>query len=136
MPDSIRVDKWLWAVRIFKTRTQATTACKSGRVRIKEHSIKPSTLITSGVIIEVKKAGFNFVFQVEKIIAKRVGAALAQPCYKNLTPETELNKYKNWFIGKAPAEYRQRGSGRPTKTERRALEDFKGSFYENFDELD
>jgi len=136
MAESIRVDKWLWAVRIFKTRTQATTACKSGRVRLNDHTIKPSTTVTAGNILQVKKVGFNFVFKVEKIITKRVGAALAQPCYENITPEAELNKYKDWFIGKAPAEYRDRGVGRPTKTERRALEEFKDSYYENFDELD
>ena len=69
-----------------------------------------------------------------KLISKRVSATLAQPCYEDLTPEDELNKYNSWYIGKASAEKREKGAGRPTKRERRDLEDFKDERY-NFDDL-
>ena len=69
--------------------------------------------------------GFNLVFKVIDLLEKRVSAMLAEPCYKNLTPEDELNKYKDWYIGKAAPERRGKGSGRPTKKERRTLDDFK-----------
>jgi len=120
-----RIDKWLWAVRIFKSRTLSTSACKSGKVKIEGQKVKPAQSIQVGEVIEVRKNGFQYIFQVEKIIQKRVGAPIAQKCYKNLTPEEELNKYKDWYIGKGSAEKRQKGAGRPTKKERRELEEFK-----------
>ena len=108
----------------------AANACKSGKVRIGEHAAKPSEGIAVGQIVHVKKGGFNLDFSVKKLIEKRVGSPIAVTCYDNLTPEEELNKYKNWFIGKAGAEIRERGTGRPTKRERRELEEFKGDWFE------
>lgn len=125
----LRVDKWLWSVRLFKSRSKATDACKSGRVRIGEQIMKPSTLVTPGQIIEVRKDGFNLIFRIDKLISKRVSAVLAAPCYTNLTPEDELNKFKDWFVGKAGAEYREKGEGRPTKKERREIDRFKDDLY-------
>lgn len=125
----IRLDKWLWSVRLFKSRSKATDACKNGRIRIGENIAKPSTLIQAGDHLEIRKDGYLLQFHVNKLIAKRVSATLAQPCYDNLTPEDELNKFKNWFIGKAPAERRERGAGRPTKRERREIDDFKEEIY-------
>ena len=121
----VRIDKWLWSVRIFKSRTIATDACKSGKVKVKETNVKPSYLVTRGEILEVKKNGFNLVFKVVDLIQKRVSAELARPCYENLTPEEELNKYKDWYIGKAKAEIREKGTGRPTKKDRRTIDKFK-----------
>jgi ribosome-associated heat shock protein Hsp15 len=123
--DKVRVDKWIWAVRIFKSRSQATDACKSGHVSIDEKKVKPSTLIQLDDIIHIKKDGFNLQFKVIQLIEKRVGAAIADTCKEDLTPEDELHKYKDWFIGKAKAEWRQKGDGRPTKKDRRTLEEFK-----------
>ena len=134
MPDKVRIDKWLWSVRIFKSRTMATTACKSGRVKIGESTLKASYLVSPNEQIQVRKGGYTFDFKVLKIISKRVGAELARPCYEDLTSEDELNKYNTWFIGKASAEKREKGAGRPTKRDRRELEDFKEDRY-NFDEL-
>jgi len=134
MPDKTRIDKWLWSVRIFKSRTLATTACKSGRVKIGESTLKASYLVSPDEILSVRKGGYNFEFKVIKIISKRVGAELARPCYEDLTPEDELNKYNTWFVGKASAEKREKGAGRPTKRDRRELEEFKEDRY-NFDEL-
>jgi ribosome-associated heat shock protein Hsp15 len=122
----VRVDKWLWSVRIFKSRTMATDACKKGRVKIDGVSVKPSLMIERGVTLQVKKEGFNMVFKVVDLIDKRVSATLAQPCYENLTPEAEMNKFKDWFY-EAPAELREKGAGRPTKRDRRTLDKFKKS---------
>jgi len=131
----IRIDKWLWTVRIFKSRTQATTACKSGRIKIGDKNLKPSYLITIGESIMVRKNGFNLEFVVKGILKSRVSATLAAPCYDNITPEEELNKYKSWFVGKAAAEQRTKGAGRPTKKERREIEDYKvEQFFDFFDD--
>jgi ribosome-associated heat shock protein Hsp15 len=129
--DKVRIDKWLWSVRIFKSRSQATDACKSGRVKIGEKNVKPSYLVTRKEIVYVKKEGFNLTFEVVDLINKRVSATLAQPCYKNLTPAEELNKFKDWFIGKAHAERREKGTGRPTKRERREIDEFKEDYLWN-----
>lgn len=123
--DKLRVDKWLWAVRIFKSRNQAADACKSGHVRLDEKTLKPAALIQLDDIIQIKKNGFNLQFKVIQLIHKRVGAAIADKCKEDLTPAEELNKYKEWFIGKSRPEWRQKGEGRPTKKERRTLEEFK-----------
>lgn len=131
----VRIDKWLWSVRIFKSRTMATDACKSGRIRIGDHSVKASYLLTTGETIHVRKDGFNLTFLVKKLLQKRVGAPIARECYENLTPEEELNKYKDWYIGKGRAEIRAKGEGRPTKKDRRVLEDFKDDFiWDEWDE--
>jgi ribosome-associated heat shock protein Hsp15 len=125
MLKKVRVDKWLWSVRIFKSRSMATDACKSGKVKKEGANLKPSYLLQRNEILEVKKNGFNLVYKVIDLLEKRVSATLAEPCYKNITPEDELNKYKDWYIGKAAPERREKGSGRPTKKERRTLDGFK-----------
>jgi len=136
MPQKVRIDKWLWSVRIFKSRTLATQACKAGKVKIANQPVKPSYSLDLDEIVDVRKNGFDLVFQVKKLIQKRVGAPLAQECYVDLTPDEELNKYRDWFVGKASVERRERGSGRPTKKERREIEQFKDEFfgYDEFDE--
>ncbi len=123
--DKVRVDKWLWSVRIFKSRTLATDACKSGKVKLGGNSLKPSYLIQRGDQLEVKKNGFDLQFKVIDLIQKRVSAPLAQVCYEDLTPAEEMNKYQNWFVGKGASEKREKGAGRPTKRERRLIDDFK-----------
>lgn len=123
--EKVRIDKWLWSVRIFKSRTIATDACKEGKVKLNGISAKSSQLIQVGDQLEVKKEGFNMQYKVLNLIEKRVGAPIAQACYEDLTPAEELNKYKDWFVGKAGAEYREKGAGRPTKKERRVIDDFK-----------
>ncbi len=125
----IRVDKWLWNVRIFKSRTKATDSCKSGKIKINDLNIKPSYLIEAGEIIQVRKDGFDLIFKAVELIDRRVNATLAAPCYENLTSEDELNKYKDWYIGKAAPERRERGAGRPTKRDRRTLDEFKDDIY-------
>ncbi|MCB0521042.1 MAG: RNA-binding S4 domain-containing protein [Lewinellaceae bacterium] len=128
--EKTRIDKWLWSVRIFKSRTLAADACKSGKVRIGEHEVKASDTVTTGQIVHVKKDGFNLDYLVKKIIEKRVGAPIALECYDNITPQEELSKYNDWFVGKSGKEYRERGTGRPTKRERREIENFKGNRFD------
>jgi ribosome-associated heat shock protein Hsp15 len=134
--ENVRVDKWLWSVRIFKSRTQATSACKAGKVQVEGKKVKASTPIETGKLVQVQKNGFNLEFKVLKLIAKRVGAPIARTCYEDRTPDEELNKYQDWFIGKAAAERREKGAGRPTKRERRDLESFKDTYLEDFWETD
>ncbi len=123
--DKVRIDKWLWSVRIFKSRTLATDACREGKVKLNGEEVKASQMIQVGDVLEVRKDGFNMRYKALQLIEKRVGAPLAQVCYEDLTPAEELNKYKDWFVGKAGAEYREKGSGRPTKKERREIDAFK-----------
>ncbi|MBC7886137.1 MAG: RNA-binding S4 domain-containing protein [Saprospiraceae bacterium] len=127
----VRIDKWLWSVRLFKSRSMATDACKSGKVKIKENNVKPSYLVTSGEQIELKKNGFNLTFRVLQLLDKRVSATLAAPCFEDLTTLEEMNKYKEWFVGKSGAEFRLRGEGRPTKKERREIDDFKEMYFDD-----
>jgi len=134
--EKVRIDKWLWSVRIFKSRSISTDACKSNRVKINDKNVKPSYLVRVGETVHVFKEGFNLTFEVVALINKRVSATLAQPCYKNLTPEDELNKYKDWFIGKGAPEKREKGSGRPTKRERREIDEFKDEYMLWDDDVD
>lgn len=122
----VRIDKWLWSVRIFKSRTIATDSCKAGKIKLGDTQAKPSTFVGEGDIVTVKKQGFNFQFSVKQLIDKRVGAPIAITCYEDITPEVERNKYNEWFINGTPnAGKRERGSGRPTKKERREIDEFK-----------
>lgn len=124
--DKVRIDKWLWSVRIFKSRTLATDACKQGRVRIGGEPVKASYQMTVQEVITVKKEGFNFQFRAIQLIEKRVGAPIAVTCYEDITPAEEKNKYNAWFLnGQTSAEKREKGAGRPTKKERREIEKFK-----------
>ncbi len=129
----VRVDKWLWSVRIFKSRTLAADACKAGRVRMEGEPVKPSHLVGENDVVTVRKSGFNFEFRVLKPIEKRVGAPIAVTCYEDITPAEEKNKYNAWFLNAtAAAEKREKGAGRPTKKERRELDRFKEYSYEDF----
>lgn len=123
--DEVRIDKWLWAVRIFKTRTIAAEACKKGRVLIDNVSVKPSRNIRTGEIIQVRKPPVTYSFRVLAPVDKRMGAKMVPQFMENVTPPDqyellELNKISG-FVD------RQRGTGRPTKKERRDLDQFSGS---------
>ena len=130
--DEVRVDKWLWAVRIFKTRTVASDACKKGRVTIERVAVKPSRNIRVGEIIEVRKPPVTFSFKVLALVDKRMGAKLVPQFMENVTsPDQyelmELNKISG-FVD------RQRGTGRPTKKDRRDLDRFaEGLEFDSFD---
>jgi len=115
----IRVDKWLWAVRIFKTRNQATEACKKGRILIREQPVKPSRILRINDIIQVKRPPVVYSYKVTGLLTKRLSARLVKDYIEDVTPEQELEKLKvreTFFIS------RDRGSGRPTKKERRIMD--------------
>lgn len=131
--DKVRVDKWLWAVRIFKSRTLAGNVVRQGKVRINGAAAKPSSGITPGDRITVQKNGFNLEYEVTKLIGKRVGAPIAVTCYIDHTPPEEMDKYKDWFVGKVGTEFREKGSGRPTKKNRREINRFKDDEFEEWE---
>jgi ribosome-associated heat shock protein Hsp15 len=130
----MRVDKWLWTIRIFKSRTLSTDTCKSGKVKVNGKDVKPSAEVVIGDTVEVKKDGFMMQYRVRDIVPSRVSAVLAAPCYENITPEEELKKYDVWFLAKSGTEYRERGTGRPTKRDRRELDGFKDDDDDDDDE--
>ncbi|WP_159522781.1 RNA-binding S4 domain-containing protein [Sunxiuqinia indica] len=122
MGDQVRVDKWLWAVRVFKTRSAATEAVKKGRISIDDLPVKPSRNIKIGDVIKVRKSPVTYSYKVLKLAGKRMGAKLIDDFVEDVTPKEELEilevqKNMGWFN-------RQRGTGRPTKKERRDLDDF------------
>jgi ribosome-associated heat shock protein Hsp15 len=123
----VRIDKWLWAVRIFKTRNQATTACKKGKILIKNKPVKPSRIISINDIVVVKKLPVVYTYRVKELLEKRITARQVNQYIEDLTSEEELNKLKtrqvNDFI------LRKKGMGRPTKKERRILNRLKNSSF-------
>jgi ribosome-associated heat shock protein Hsp15 len=117
---SIRIDKWLWAVRIFKTRSQATNACKNSKVFINETSVKPSHTVKIGDVIEVKHPLITRTFKVIGLLEKRVSAKIAKDFVEEITPAEEFEKLK--AIRNNPLAFREKGAGRPTKRERRKID--------------
>ena len=124
--DKLRIDKWLWAVRIFKTRNLANTACQSGKVKINGQRIKPSRLTLVDDRISVQKGIIKYEFEVRGLIAKRVPAKIAVKNYIDHTPDEELLKLKSSAI--IPIPRREKGEGRPTKKARRKMEEFRKQF--------
>lgn len=118
--EKVRIDKWLWSVRIFKTRTSAGKACEQGKVKIEGDAVKSSKVLSGGETIDVRVNHRLRTFKVEKLIDKRVGAELAQQCYEDLSPpEPPRQSMKSAFVHFGQ---RERGSGRPTKKERRDID--------------
>lgn len=122
MANIVRIDKWLWAVRIFKTRSQATEACKKGRVIIGHLPVKPAREIHAGEVVKVRENPITRSYKVLAVAEKRMSAKLVAGFVEDITPQQELDllevqKHMNWNI-------RERGTGRPTKKDRRNLDDF------------
>ena len=132
MANEARIDKWLWAARIFKTRSIAADACKNGRVTISGTNVKPSHMVKVGETVCVRKPPVTYSYKILKTIEQRVGAKLIPEVYENVTTADqyellEMNRISG-FVDRA------RGTGRPTKKERRSLDAFIGPAYEtNFD---
>lgn len=122
MADTARIDKWLWAARVYKTRSLAANACKNGRVTIEGVNVKPSHMIKRGEVISVKKPPITYSYMVLDCIEQRVGAKLLPDVYKNVTDPKQYELLEmsriSGFVDRA------RGTGRPTKKERRALDSF------------
>ena len=135
MSDQARIDKWLWAVRIYKTRSIAAEACKKGHVSIGERTAKPAHNVRVGDIINVKKAPITYSFKVLQCAEHRVGAKLVPELMENVTPQEQYNRLEmsrmRGFIDRA------RGTGRPTKKERRDLDTIVEESYDmDFEEFD
>ena len=134
MPTEARIDKWLWAARIYKTRTLAADACKNNRVTINGVNVKPSHTIKVGEIICVKKSPIIYSYKVLKCIEQRVGAKFIPEIYENVTDAKQYELLEmsriSGFIDRA------RGTGRPTKKERRALDSFVDPILFGFDDTD
>ena len=118
--ESVRLDKYLWAIRIYKTRTDATDACKGGKVRLNGYDVKPSKEVKRGDVIVARKGAVSYTYRVIELVDKRQGAKLVPNYAEDQTPQEELDKLR------APVETfflkRDRGAGRPTKKDRRQME--------------
>ena len=121
-----RIDKWLWAVRIFKTRAQATEACAGGKVKIDGTAVKASRNIVQNDIVQVRKGIVKYLYKVRNIAEKRMGAKLVPDFLEDMTPEEELAKLQS--AHKQPIQTREKGQGRPTKRERRNMDKFWEKF--------
>ncbi|WP_404286781.1 RNA-binding S4 domain-containing protein [Glutamicibacter arilaitensis] len=117
----VRLDAWLWAVRMYKTRSAATTACRAGHVRLNGDPVKASQIVVPGDRIRVRKDGWDRELEVTGLIAKRVGAPVAVKCYLDHTPPRE-----KVVIPQVPI--RDRGAGRPTKKDRREIDRLRTSW--------
>ena len=131
MNTQARIDKWLWAARIFKTRSIAADACKNGRVTVNNVNVKPSHMVKVGETVCVRKPPITYSFKILKTIEQRGGAKLIPEIYENVTtPDQyellEMNRISG-FVDRA------RGTGRPTKKERRALDAFIGPSFDDMD---
>ena len=118
--EEVRIDKYLWSIRVYKTRSEATDACKGGKVRVNGADIKPSKAVKPGDVIVARKGAVAYTYKVLELIDKRQGAKLVPRYAENQTPEEELAKLR------APVETfflkRDRGAGRPTKKDRRQMD--------------
>ena len=134
MRESARIDKWLWAARIYKTRSIAADACKNGRVTIGGVTVKPSHMVKRGEVVSVKKSPITYSFRVMDCIEQRVGAKMLTTVYANVTDPKQYELLEmsriSGFVDRA------RGTGRPTKKERRALDAFADPAVFGFDEED
>jgi ribosome-associated heat shock protein Hsp15 len=118
--EKLRIDKYLWAIRAFKTRSMATEACKAGRVKLSGQSIKPSHLVKVGETYTVQKGIERRVIKVTGLLERRVDAKTAVTFYEDLTPAEETQRFKSQFH--SPVLQRDRGTGRPTKRDRREID--------------
>ena len=135
MAEQARIDKWLWAVRIYKTRSIAAEACKKGHVSIGDRTAKPAHNIRVGDVVNVKKAPITYSFKVLKCAENRVGAKLVPELMENVTPQEQYEILEmsrmSGFVDRA------RGTGRPTKKERRDLDQFvEEGYFADFEEFD
>jgi ribosome-associated heat shock protein Hsp15 len=117
-----RIDKFIWAVRLTKTRTLASELCKKNKILVNDEEIKPSRNVKVNDVVTVKKSGVSFKYKVLAELEKRVGAKLVADYIKEITEVEELEKYK--IIQMAQKTYRQHGLGRPTKKDRRDIDNF------------
>ena len=135
MNTQARIDKWLWAVRIYKTRSIAAEACKKGHIMVRDKAVKPSFLVREGDVVQVKKSPITYSFKVLQCAENRVGAKLVPELMENVTPQEQYEALEmsriSGFVDRA------RGTGRPTKKERRSMDSFIDSASDmDFEEFD
>ncbi len=134
-----RVDKWLWAMRVFKTRTIATDACKKGRVMMGGVAVKPSRCVKPGDVIDVRKPPITYTFRVKALAPNRLGARLVPDYLENITPQAQYDLLEMTRISGFVD--RRKGLGRPTKRDSRELSRFRedsyaDTFYLDFEDDD
>jgi len=132
--EKLRIDKYLWAIRAFKTRTLASDACKAGRVKLDSNNIKPSHEVKIGEIYQVSKGIERKVIKVTGLLENRVDAKTAVFFYEDITPVEQTSAFKSMF--QAPVLKRDRGTGRPTKKDRREIDDLRDDFFSKEDNKD
>ena len=118
----MRIDKWLWVVRLYKSRSQASEACEQNKILLLDHPVKASRMIKEGDEIKIKRTGLTRILKVLKLTEKRLPAKLVTDYCMDLTPPEEIENYKA-RISRVTI-YRDPGTGRPTKRDRRMLDDF------------
>jgi ribosome-associated heat shock protein Hsp15 len=117
---SVRVDVWIWSVRLVKTRSMATAACRAGHVRVNDQRVKPASAVRPGDVVRLRHDGRERIVVVRRLVSKRVGAAVAQECLTDNSPPPPPPEML------MPVARRERGAGRPTKRERRELDRLRG----------
>jgi ribosome-associated heat shock protein Hsp15 len=125
-PATVRIDKWLWAVRIYKTRSLATAACREGQVKIGEQTVKPSRDVKLNDLILAKTGDITRTLKVIGLLEQRVGAPLVKEFAEDLTPASEFEKRRDPML--QPLFRRPKGTGRPTKKDRRQMGKLDGFF--------
>ena len=118
--ESTRVDRWLWSVRLYKTRSEATEACRAGHVRVNDVRAKPAAVVKVGDTVAARAGGRERILQVVRVIDTRVGASIAAECIVDHSPPPPPRVQTPLFA------YRQRGAGRPSKRDRRQLDSTRG----------
>ena len=129
--EKLRIDKYLWAIRIFKTRSLATEACKAGRVKLSGQNIKPAHEVKVGEVYQVSKGIERKVLRVTGLLENRMDAKSVINFYADETPIEQTHGFKSMFH--APLLKRDRGTGRPTKKDRREIDDLKDDFFDKED---
>ncbi|KLT67567.1 RNA-binding S4 domain-containing protein [Pedobacter sp. BMA] len=127
--EKLRIDKYLWAIRFFKTRSLATDACKAGRVKLKGQNIKPSAIVKIGDVYQVSKGIEKKIIEVIDFSYNRTDSPTALTKYKDLTPVEETHAFKSVFH--SPGLKRDRGAGRPTKKDRRETDELLDGMFED-----
>lgn len=134
MKTEARIDKWLWATRIYKTRSMAADAIKNGRITIGGANVKPSHMVKAGDVVSVRKSPITYSFKILQPIEQRVGAKFIPEVYENVTPQSQYELLEmsriSGFVDRA------RGTGRPTKKDRRAMDAFVDPTQFGFDDMD
>lgn len=127
--EKLRIDKYLWAIRIFKTRSLATEACKAGRIKLNGQNVKASAVVKIGDVYAIQKGPERKIVLVTGLLERRVDAKTAVQFYQDQTPVEETYAFKSVF--QAPVLKRDRGTGRPTKKDRREIDDLKTDWWDD-----